>query len=81
MGFTLFFGTSIIMELCLSSIIEVYNIYQDLYIAVNIHASKEDYAIITKYSEKNKKGELQKAWMQYDKGGIFKAKGFKKERL
>lgn len=46
------------MELCPPSTTEVYNTYQDLYVAVNIHVSKEDYAITTKHLKKNKKGEL-----------------------
>ena len=58
---------------------EVYNTYQDLYVTVNIHASKKGYAITTKHSKKNKKGELQKAWMQCDKAGVFKAKRFGKK--
>ena len=49
------------MELCLPFIIEVYNTYQDLYIAINIHTSKEDYAITIKQSKKNKKEKLLKA--------------------
>ena len=67
------------MELRPPSTTEVYNTYQDLYVAVNIHASKEGYAITTKRSKKNKKGELRKAWMQCDKSGVFKAKGFGKK--
>ena len=72
------FRTSIIMEHRLPFITKVYNIYQDLYIAVNIYTSKKAYAITTKRSKKNKKGELQKIWMQCDKGGIFMAKEFGK---
>ena len=67
------------MELRSLFTVEVYNTYQDLYIAVNIHASKEGYTITTKHSKKNKKGELQKAQMQYNKCGIFKAKEFGKK--
>ena len=67
------------MELYPPFTIEVYNTYQDLYVVVNIHKSKEGYAIITKRSKKNKKGELRKTWMQCDKSGIFKAKGFGKK--
>ncbi len=67
------------MELCPPSIIKTYTTFQDLHIAVNIHASKKGYAITTKCSKKNKKGELRKLWMQYDKGGVFKTKGFGKK--
>ena len=66
------------MELCPPSTTEVYNTYQDLYVIVNIHESKEGYTITTKHSKKNKKGKLQKAWIQCDKGGLFKAKEFGK---
>lgn len=48
------------MKLCLPFIIKVYTTFQDLYIAINIHTSKKSYAVTTKYSKKNKKGELQK---------------------
>ena len=78
--FVVYHITAIIMELHSSSTIEVYATFQDLYIAVSFHASKERYAITTKQARKNKKGELQKMWMQCDKGGVFKAKGFGKER-
>ncbi len=65
--------TTIIMELRPPSTTETYTNFQDLHVAVNIHASKEGYAITTKQSKKNKKGELRKVWMQCDKGGVFKA--------
>lgn len=39
------------MELLPPSITEVYNTYQGLYIAINIHASKEGYPITTKRQE------------------------------
>ena len=48
------------MELHPLHILEVYNTYRDLYIAVNIYVSKKDYVITIKRSKKNKKGELQK---------------------
>ena len=46
------------MELRLSSTTEIYFIFQDLYIVVNIHASKKSYAITKKRSKKSKKREL-----------------------
>lgn len=36
------------MELSPPSITEIYNSYQDLYVAVNTHASTEGYAVTTK---------------------------------
>ena len=51
---------AIIMELHPPSTTEIYTTFQDLHVTVNIHASKEGYAITTKHSKKNKKGELQK---------------------
>ncbi len=71
--FVVYYITAIIMELLLFFTIEVYATFQDLHIAVNLHTSKEGYTITTKQSRKNKKGELQKVWMQCDKSGIFKA--------
>ncbi len=35
----------------------------------------------TKHFKKSKKGELQKVWMQCDKGGVFKTKGFGKREM
>lgn len=46
------------MELYPPSTIEIYTTFQDLHIAVNIHASKKGYAITTKYFKKSKNGEL-----------------------
>lgn len=48
------------MKLRPSSTLEVYPNFQDLYIAVNLYASKKRYTITTKRSKKNKKQELQK---------------------
>ncbi len=76
---SLLFIIAIIMELRPPSTTEVYITFQDLHVAVNIYTSKEGYAITTKRSKKNKKGELRKVWMQCDKGGVFKAKGFGKK--
>ncbi len=67
------------MELQPPSTTEVYTTFQDLHVAVNIHASKEGYAITTKRSKKNKKVELRKMCMQCDKDGVFKAKRFRKK--
>ncbi len=66
------------MKLCPSSITETYITFQDLHTVVNIYASKEGYAITIKRSKKSKKGELWKVWMHCNKGGVFKAKGFRK---
>lgn len=52
---------AIIIKLRLFFTTEVYTTFQDLHVVVNIHASKEDYAITIKRSKKNKKEELQKA--------------------
>ena len=57
---SLLFTIAIIMELRPPSTTEVYITFQDLHVAVNIYASKEGYAITTKRSKKNKKGELRK---------------------
>ena len=57
---SLLFMIAIIMDLRPPSTTEVYTTFQDLHVAVNIHASKEGYAVTTKRSKKNKKGELQK---------------------
>ena len=67
---SLLFMIAIIMELRPPSTIEIYTNFQDLHVAVNIHASKEDYAITTKRYKKNKRGELRKVWMQCDKGDL-----------
>lgn len=48
------------MELRPLFTIVIYITFQDLYVTVNLHMSKEDYAITIKQSKKNKKGELQK---------------------
>ena len=48
------------MELRSLSIIKIYIIFQDLYIAVHIHVLKKDYAIITKYSKKKKNDKKYK---------------------
>lgn len=48
------------MEFCLSFIVKIYTIFENLYISVNFHTLKEGYAIITKQSKKNKKKKLQK---------------------
>ena len=45
------------MELRLPFITKTYTTFQNLYIAVNIHTSKKDYAIIIKHSKKSKKEE------------------------
>lgn len=74
------FGTSFIIEFRPPSIIKVYHIYEDLYVVVNIYVFKESYAITTKRSKKIKKGKLQKAWIEYNNGGVFKRKGFGKKR-
>ena len=47
---------------------KVHDSYQDLDVAVNTNASKEEYSVTTKRSKKIK--------MQCDKGGIFKARWF-----
>ncbi len=73
------FTIAIIIELRPPYTTELYTTFQDLHVAVNIHASKKDYAITTKCSKKNKKEELRKVWMQCDKGGGFKAKEFGKK--
>lgn len=41
------------MELCQLFIIEVYTIFQDLYIIVNLYISKEYYLITIKQYKKN----------------------------
>ncbi len=76
--FVVYHIIAIFMELRSPSTIDVYATFQDLHVAVSLHASKEGYAITTKRSKKNKKWELRKVWMQCDKGGVFKAKGFGK---
>ncbi len=43
-----------IIELSPSSTTEVYDSYQDLYVAVNTYASTEGYVVTTKRSKKNK---------------------------
>ncbi len=53
----------------------------ELYPPFIIYALKEDYTITTKRSKKSKKRELQKVWIQCDKDGIFKAKGFGKREI
>lgn len=66
------------MELRSSFTVEVYSIFQDLHITINLYTSKEYNIITTKQSKKKKKRELRKIWIQYDKGGLFKAKKFGK---
>lgn len=69
------------MEFYPPSITEVYNTYQNLYIVVNIHILKKGYTITTKCSKKNKKEKIQKAWIECDKGGVFKSKRFGKKEI
>lgn len=70
---------AIIMELLLPSTTEIYTIFQNLYIKVNIYISKKSYIIITKCFKKNQQRELRKEQMQYDKDNVFKVKKFGKE--
>lgn len=50
----------IIIEFCSSSTIKIYITFQDLYIIINIYASKENYTITIKHFKKNRKKKLQK---------------------
>lgn len=55
----LLFIIAIIMQLCLLSILKIYISFEDLLIIINIHTSKESYAITTKHSKQKMEGKLQ----------------------
>lgn len=55
---------------------EVYDSFDNLLKAVNTHAAGEGFAFAIKRSKKNKKQILRKVWLECDKSGLYKAKGY-----
>ncbi len=53
----------------------VYVSFKQLLEYLNKHSTKQKYAVIIKLSKKNKKQELLKVWLQFDKRGEYKGKG------
>jgi hypothetical protein len=70
------------MKLALLDIVDVYSILEKLIVAINQHASTQEYAVIKKRTKKSMKEILRKAMLRCDKGEVAKSQEFdKKETL
>ncbi len=76
-NFCCLYFTIIIIKLRPLSTTETYTTFQDLYVAVNIPASKKGYASLQNVLRKVKKGSYKKCKCNVIRG-VFKAKGFGK---
>jgi hypothetical protein len=68
------------MKLLSLDIIDVYSTLDELIVAINQHASKQEYAVIKKRTKKNKKEILKKAMLRCDKDEIAKSQEFDKRK-